>query len=170
LDGALTDTGGNVTFRAKGDYVVTVTMTDDLGRAFAENKSVTIYPIPAMQIALPATNYSGESIPVTVTGSELDGLGLVWSVSVNGGAEVPYSDLAKAVPSAPTAASCASIRIRRSPSADRFRDGCKRSQLLLHFPCRSGKACRGVLLHGSDLRAFRYKHYRVDADGIRAGR
>jgi hypothetical protein len=94
VDGELTDTGGNITFRSKGEYMVTVTMTDALGRAFAENKAITVYPIPAMQVAIPAVNYSGESIPVTVKGSELDGLELVWSMSVDGGAEVPYSDLA----------------------------------------------------------------------------
>jgi hypothetical protein len=93
-DGELTGSGGNIAFRAKGSYALTVTMTDMLGRNFSENKSVTVYPIPAMQTALPAINYSGEPIPVTVTGSELGGLDIEWLLSVDGGAATPYNELA----------------------------------------------------------------------------
>lgn len=93
-DGELTGSGGNVAFHAKGSYVLTVTMTDILGRSFSESRPVTVYPIPAMQVSLPNINYSGEPIAIAVTGSELSGLDVAWSLSVDGGAALPYNELA----------------------------------------------------------------------------
>jgi hypothetical protein len=93
-DGELTGRGGKVAFHAKGSYVLTVTMTDILGRSFSESRPVTVYPIPAMQVSLPNINYSGEPIAIAVTGSELSGLDVAWSLSVDGGAALPYNELA----------------------------------------------------------------------------
>jgi len=70
-------------------------MIDVLGRSFTENKTITIYPIPEMQISLPQLSYSSEAIPVSVTGSNLDNLNIVWSISVDGGAAIPYTQYAK---------------------------------------------------------------------------
>ena len=92
--GSMTDSGGSITFNAKGSYTLTVTTTDVLGRTFSESKAVTVYPIPEMQISLPQLGYSTEAFAVGVTGTELDGLDIVWSISVDGGAAVPYTSLA----------------------------------------------------------------------------
>ena len=92
--GSLSNQGGSITFAEKGSYVLTVTMTDTLSRTFSDSKTITIYPIPEMQISLPPLSYSGETIPVSVTGSKLDGLNIVWSISVDGGAAVTYTQYA----------------------------------------------------------------------------
>jgi hypothetical protein len=92
--GTLSGDGGRITFDSKGSYTLTVTMTDALGRSFSQNATITVYPIPEMQISLPSLNYSTEAIEVGITGTELDGLTVSWSISVNGGAAVPYADLA----------------------------------------------------------------------------
>lgn len=92
--GTLAADGGSITFNDKGSYTLTVTLTDTLGRVFSENSAITVYPIPEMQISLPALNYSTESIAVGVAGTELDGLDIDWSISIDGGSAVPYTSLA----------------------------------------------------------------------------
>ena len=67
-------------------------MTDALGRTFSDSSAITIYPIPDMLITLPPLSYGGEAIPVAVSGRDLDDLNITWSISVNGGAAVPYTD------------------------------------------------------------------------------
>jgi len=95
VNGNLSNGGGSIVFNAKGSYILSVTMIDVLGRSFTENKTITIYPIPEMQISLPQLSYSSEAIPVSVTGSNLDNLNIVWSISVDGGAAIPYTQYAK---------------------------------------------------------------------------
>ncbi len=92
--GTLAADGGSIAFGSKGSYTLTVTMTDALDRTFSESSAITVYPIPDMQITLPALNYSTESIAVGVTGTELGGLDISWSISINGGNPVPYTSLA----------------------------------------------------------------------------
>ena len=92
--GTLAADGGSITFNDKGSYTLTVTLTDTLGRTFSKSSAITVYPIPDMQITLPALNYSTESIAVGVTGTELDGLNIDWSISINGTAAVPYTSVA----------------------------------------------------------------------------
>lgn len=94
ISGTLAVDGGSITFSAKGSYKLTVTMTDDLGRTFTESSAITVYPIPEMQISLPALNYSTEAIAIGVTGTELDGLNIDWSISINGTTAVPYTSVA----------------------------------------------------------------------------
>jgi len=93
-NGSLSNAGGNITFKAKGGYLLTVTLTDALGRTFSQSKAVTVYPIPDMQISLPQLTYSGETLPVTVSGNELAGLNMAWRISVDGGAAAPYTQYA----------------------------------------------------------------------------
>lgn len=93
VSGTLSSDGGNIVFNSKGSYTLTLTMTDALGRAFSESSAITVYPIPEMQISLPALNYSTEAIAVGVSGTEMDGLNIDWSISINGGAAVPYTSV-----------------------------------------------------------------------------
>lgn len=94
VSGTLSSDGGSIAFNSKGSYTLTITMTDAPGRAFSESSAITVYPIPEMQISIPALNYSTEAITVGVTGTELDGLNIDWSISINGGAAVPYTSVA----------------------------------------------------------------------------
>jgi hypothetical protein len=89
--GSLNNAGGNIVFKAKGSHVLTATLTDSLGRTFSQNRTVTVYPIPDMQIGLPQLAYSGDALPVTVTGNELAGLNVEWRISIDGGTAVPYA-------------------------------------------------------------------------------
>ncbi|EGD45778.1 S-layer domain-containing protein [Ruminiclostridium papyrosolvens DSM 2782] len=92
--GSLTGAGGKITFKQKGKYTFTVTATDITGRAFTCSKAITVYPIPEMDISLPKLVYSGDSILAAVVGSELEGFNAIWSISIDGGALVPYTQYA----------------------------------------------------------------------------
>ncbi|HEX2925317.1 MAG TPA: S-layer homology domain-containing protein [Ruminiclostridium sp.] len=95
--GTLSNDGGTLTFAKKGSYVLTATVTDTLGRVFTCSKAIAIYPIPDMQISLPKLAYSGDAVSVAATGSGLEGLNVIWSISIDGGAAVPYTQCASGV-------------------------------------------------------------------------
>lgn len=92
--GTLTEAGGILTFPAKGQYELTLTMTDPTGRTFVRSRSLTVYPIPQMSIGLPSLSYSGDSIAVTAFGAELEGTDIDWLLSVDGGQPKTYSQYA----------------------------------------------------------------------------
>lgn len=89
--GTLTGMGGTITFHAKGKYQLILTMTDPAGRIYERTQSFIVYPIPDMNISIPALTYSGDSIAVDATGSELDNMSIAWLLSVDGGAAKPYT-------------------------------------------------------------------------------
>ena len=92
--GTLSKAGGSLTFPIKGQYALTLTMTDPTGRTFVQSRSFTVYPIPQMSIGLTALSYSGDSIVVTSSGTELDGMSIDWLLSVDGGEAKPYTQYA----------------------------------------------------------------------------
>jgi len=92
--GTLTKAGGSLTFPTKGQYELILTLTDPTGRTFAGSQSFTVYPIPTMSIAIPSLAYSGESMAVTASGTELSGASVDWLLSVDGGEAKPYTEYA----------------------------------------------------------------------------
>lgn len=92
--GSLTGAGGKISFKQKGKYTFTGTVTDATGRAFTCSKAITAYAIPDMDISLPKLVYSGDSISAAVIGSELEGLNVIWSISIDGGTSMPYTQYA----------------------------------------------------------------------------
>jgi hypothetical protein len=92
--GTLTKAGGSLTFPSKGQYELILTLTDPTGRTFARSQSFTVYPIPTMSIGVPSLTYSGESMAVTASGTELSGAAADWLLSVDGGEAKPYTEYA----------------------------------------------------------------------------
>lgn len=92
--GTLTKEGGSLTFPVKGQYELTLALTDQTDRTFNRSSSFTVYPVPQLQMNLPALSYSSEPIAVTASGSELDGMDIVWLLSVDGGEARPYTQYA----------------------------------------------------------------------------
>lgn len=92
--GTLTKEGGSLTFPVKGQYELTLTLTDQTGRTFARSKAFTVYPIPQINIGLPPLSYSSEPIAVNASGTELDGMDIKWLLSVDGGEAKPYTQYA----------------------------------------------------------------------------
>ena len=93
LGGTLTYAGGKITLKESGTYVLTASVTDALGRTFKHSENISVYPIPSMDIELPTLLYSEEPAEVTVTGTDIDGLSLVWE-AVAGDQKVILSSLA----------------------------------------------------------------------------
>ena len=94
LEGGLTYAGGKITFTKSGDYVLIATITDALGRVFEHREGITVYPIPSMDVKIPNLLYSEEPASVTVSGTDLDVLSLVWEVS-DGEIQRPLAELAE---------------------------------------------------------------------------
>lgn len=92
--GTLTKAGGSLTFTAKGQYELNLTMTDPAGRTFNRSKSLSVFPIPQLSLGMQALSYSNEPIAVTASGTELDGVSISWLLSVDGGEAKPYGQYA----------------------------------------------------------------------------
>lgn len=92
--GTLTKEGGSLTFPLKGQYDLTLTLTDQTGRAFIQSRSFTVYPVPAMSLGIQSVTYSGEPMTVTASGAELEGMSIDWLLSVDGGEARPYTQYA----------------------------------------------------------------------------
>jgi hypothetical protein len=72
--------------------MLTLTMTDALGRSFSESSAITAYPIPEIELALPQTGYAGEAATISVDGTDLDNLTSLWTVSKDGSSSAPYTN------------------------------------------------------------------------------
>lgn len=92
--GMLTKAGGTITFPAKGQYELMLTLTDPTGRSFIKSRSFTVFPIPTMSVSVPPLTYSGDSIAVIASGSELGGMDTAWFISVDDGQPKPYTQYA----------------------------------------------------------------------------
>ncbi|NPV89714.1 MAG: S-layer homology domain-containing protein [Firmicutes bacterium] len=84
VDGTLTNQGGPIRFVDKGNYRLTATITDELGRSFAYIADTTVYPIPRAEISLPAATHTDQTVEVQTTLAELGELQIVWSLTRNG--------------------------------------------------------------------------------------
>jgi hypothetical protein len=92
--GTLTKTGGSLNFLTKGQYELTLTMTDPAGRTFIRSRSFTVYPIPSMALSLPQTWHAGEAGTIGVSGTDLENLTASWTVRKENGEYKLYSDYA----------------------------------------------------------------------------
>jgi hypothetical protein len=92
--GTLTKTGGSLSFLTKGQYELTLTMTDPASRTFIRSRSFTVYPIPSMALSLPQTWHAGEAGTIGVSGKDLENLTESWTVRKENGDSKPYSDYA----------------------------------------------------------------------------
>ncbi len=95
--GILSKSGGSLTFQSKGQYELTLTMTDQTGRAYVRSRMLTVYPVPQLQIILPALGYSGEPVSIAASGTELENLNISWLLSMDGGEARPYTEYASGV-------------------------------------------------------------------------
>lgn len=92
--GTLIKEGGSLTLPMKGQYELTLTLTDQTGRSFTRSRSFTVYPIPQMTLGIPTLSYSSEPIAVIASGTELDRMDIDWFLSVDGGEAKPYAQYA----------------------------------------------------------------------------
>ena len=91
IDSTLSNEGGTITFKEKGSYGITATVTDDTGRSFSHSSSITVYPVVSVDFALSEKAHTDTTINLITTLSEMDGLTADWSLTRNGEA-VSISD------------------------------------------------------------------------------
>lgn len=91
IDGSLTNTGGSVKFKQKGDYTLKVTITDKTGREFTASAAITVYPVPTVDFSIPKYLYTDDVHTLITELDEMDGLSVVWSLELNN-ANVILSD------------------------------------------------------------------------------
>jgi hypothetical protein len=90
LEGSLNAYGGKIQFKEVGEYILTASMTDALGRVFSYSASTTVYPIPSVLLDLPQTWYAEEAGIVSVSGTDLDDLAADWTIIQDDGGAQPY--------------------------------------------------------------------------------
>ena len=78
--GTLTNTGGELQFTHKGNYVLAAEFTDDGGRSYRYEQSFRVYPVPTVSYSLPKFAHTDSDITVTPKTSDLEGLTIQWLV------------------------------------------------------------------------------------------
>lgn len=91
LEGSLNAYGGKIQFKDVGNYTLTASMTDALGRVFSYSASTIVYPVPIVTMSTPQTWYAGEAGTVSVSGTNLENLTADWTVIRNDGGAEPYT-------------------------------------------------------------------------------
>lgn len=80
VTGNLTNEGGSIRFKSKGEYLLKCSFTDDSGRKYAYEQSVKVYPIPTLTYTQPKLIHTDTEVEISTTVIDLDGLTLEWLV------------------------------------------------------------------------------------------
>jgi hypothetical protein len=92
VSGSLNAQGGKIRFTGNGEYRLTATMTDALGRVFTASRQISIFPIYNCDFSMPATIHTGQNFVVNMSSSiNLNGKSIAWTVTKDGAA-VSVSD------------------------------------------------------------------------------
>ena len=85
---SLDDNGGTVTFDGAGDYVLTATITDDLGKEYTAALPLEVRPVIVLTLDVPETTHVDQPAAVTLSGTDLD---VAWEVTSEAGAAIENS-------------------------------------------------------------------------------
>lgn len=95
VSGSLNAQGGKIRFIGNGEYRLTATMTDALGRVFTASKQISIFPLYNCDFSMPVTIHTGQNFVINMSSSvNLNGKSIVWTATKDGAA-VPLSDFFK---------------------------------------------------------------------------
>ena len=85
VSGTLNAQGGKIRFPNTGEYRLTASMTDALGRVFSYSGKISIYPLYNCNYSMPSTIHTGQSFAVNMgSGTKLNGKSIVWSLTKDG--------------------------------------------------------------------------------------
>ena len=76
---------GQLTFDGAGDYVLTATVTDALGREFTATLPIQVYQVIDLVLDGPETTHVDQPAAITLTGTDLD---VAWEVTSEGGTAI----------------------------------------------------------------------------------
>ena len=80
ITGTLTNEGGNIRFKDKGEYILKCSFTDDGGRAYSYEQAAKVYPVPTVTYTQTKLIHTDTEIAINTTVTDLDGLTLEWLV------------------------------------------------------------------------------------------
>lgn len=80
VTGNLTNEGGSIRFKSKGEYLLKCSFTDDGGRKYAYEQSVNVYPVPTVTYTQPKLIHTDTEVKINTTATDLEGLTLEWLV------------------------------------------------------------------------------------------
>lgn len=80
ITGTLTNDGGNIRFKNKGEYTLKCSFTDDGGRAYSYQQKVKVYPVLTVTFTQPKMVHTDTEITIDVTSTDLNGLTVEWLV------------------------------------------------------------------------------------------
>lgn len=78
IEGTLDNSGGNIKFTQKGNYILIATITDEIGMDFTSNKIIKVYPAPKISIELSEGAHTDEVVNVRTTNAAMEGLTIQW--------------------------------------------------------------------------------------------
>lgn len=84
VDAGLTNGGGEIAFPSAGDYTVTASVTDELGRTFTASKTVRVWDTMNLSFRLPEFTHPDETVKVKMTSTGLGDNAVAWSLTVDG--------------------------------------------------------------------------------------
>ena len=84
INGNLTNEGGNIQFKEKGQYTLRAVVIDITGRRFEAAAPITVFPVASFAFSLPATTHTDKEIAIMEKSSEIGDMKAVWSITQNG--------------------------------------------------------------------------------------
>ncbi len=76
--GTLSNVGGELQFREKGQYTLCTSFKDDGGRTYSYEQAFKVYPVPTMMYSLPEYGHTDTNIKIDVNSSEINDLTVEW--------------------------------------------------------------------------------------------
>lgn len=84
IDTDLTNEGGEIAFPSAGNYTVTASVTDALGRTFSASETVSVWDTMSLSFKLPEFAHPDETVKVKMTSTNLGENKVEWSLTVDG--------------------------------------------------------------------------------------
>lgn len=74
ISGSLTNEGGNIRFKDKGEYILKCSFADDGGRAYSYEQTAKVYPVPTVTYTQPKFVHTDTEVAINTAVTDLDGL------------------------------------------------------------------------------------------------
>ena len=84
VENELTNSGGEITFPSAGNYTVTASVTDDLGRTFTASATIAVWDTMSLSFKLPEFAHPDETVKVKMTSENVGDSKIAWSLAVDG--------------------------------------------------------------------------------------
>jgi len=84
VENELTNSGGEIIFPSAGNYTVTASVTDHLGRTFTANAAISVWDTMGLSFKLPEFAHPDETVKVKMTSENVGDSKIAWSLAVDG--------------------------------------------------------------------------------------